>query len=50
MNGLVQHADTGGTFDSVWVYDHFHTVPEPTHEATHEAWSLMAAFAATTSR
>ncbi|MEP7764507.1 LLM class F420-dependent oxidoreductase [Sanguibacter sp. 25GB23B1] len=50
MNGLVQHADTGSTFDSVWVYDHFHTVPEPTQEATHEAWSLMAAFAATTSR
>jgi F420-dependent oxidoreductase-like protein len=32
------------------VYDHFHTVPVPSDEATHEAWSLMAAFAATTSR
>jgi F420-dependent oxidoreductase-like protein len=32
------------------VYDHFHTVPMPTHEATHEAWSLMSAYAATTSR
>ncbi|SDC30282.1 probable F420-dependent oxidoreductase, Rv1855c family [Sanguibacter gelidistatuariae] len=50
MNGLAQHADTGTVFDSVWVYDHFHTVPEPTTEATHEAWSLMAAFAASTSR
>src|SRR5690606_35439989 len=30
--------------------DHFHTVPEPTTDATHEAWSLMAAFAASTSR
>ncbi|NKX92192.1 LLM class F420-dependent oxidoreductase [Sanguibacter hominis ATCC BAA-789] len=50
MNGLAQHADTGDVFDSVWVYDHFHTVPEPTTEATHEAWSLMAAFAASTSR
>ncbi|MGI9123481.1 MAG: TIGR03560 family F420-dependent LLM class oxidoreductase, partial [Mycobacterium sp.] len=28
----------------------FHTVPIPTDEATHEAWTLMAAFAATTSR
>ncbi|MBF0720997.1 LLM class F420-dependent oxidoreductase [Sanguibacter inulinus] len=50
MDGLAQHADTGSAFDSVWVYDHFHTVPEPTEEATHEAWSLMAAFAASTSR
>ncbi|NTW41502.1 MAG: LLM class F420-dependent oxidoreductase [Cellulomonadaceae bacterium] len=50
MNGLVQHADAGSSFDSVWVYDHFHTVPEPTTEATHEAWTLMSAFAATTSR
>ena len=37
MDGLAQHADTGSAFDSVWVYDHFHTVPEPTEEATHEA-------------
>lgn len=50
MNGLVQRADAGDTYDSVWVYDHFHTVPEATEEATHEAWTLMAAFAATTSR
>jgi F420-dependent oxidoreductase-like protein len=34
----------------LWVYDHFHTVPMPTGEATHEAWSLMSAYAATTSR
>jgi F420-dependent oxidoreductase-like protein len=32
------------------VFDHFHTVPEPTQEATHEAWTLMAAFAASTER
>ena len=50
MNGLVTRADAGATFESVWVYDHFHTVPELTKEATHEAWTLMAAFAATTSR
>ena len=34
----------------MWVYAHFHTVPEPTEEATHEAWTLMSAFAASTSR
>jgi len=37
-------------YDSLWVYDHFHNVPLPTDEATHEAWTLMAAYAATTSR
>jgi len=37
-------------FESIWVYDHFHTRPVPTDEATHEAWSLMAALAASTSR
>ncbi|UFU04502.1 LLM class F420-dependent oxidoreductase [Ruania suaedae] len=49
MNGLAQVADAGA-WDSIWVYDHFHTTPEPSDEATHEAWSLMAAFAASTSR
>jgi F420-dependent oxidoreductase-like protein len=49
MRDLAAHAD-GGPWDSLWVYDHFHTVPVPTDEATHEAWSLMAAYAATTTR
>ncbi|GFG54125.1 LLM class F420-dependent oxidoreductase [Mycolicibacterium agri] len=49
MRELAAHADNG-PWDSLWVYDHFHTVPVPTDEATHEAWSLMSAYAATTSR
>ena len=49
MKALAQAADDG-PFESIWVYDHFHTVPVPTDEATHEAWSLMAAFAAVTDR
>src|SRR5215472_4168672 len=49
MRDLAQAAD-GWPFESIWVYDHFHTVPVPTEEATHEAWSLMSAFAASTSR
>ena len=36
-------------YESLWVYDHFHTVPEPTQESMYEAWTLMAALAATTS-
>src|ERR1700734_2923389 len=49
MRDLATYADDSA-WDSLWVYDHFHTVPMPTAEATHEAWSLMAAYAATTSR
>ncbi|ACZ29708.1 Luciferase-like monooxygenase [Xylanimonas cellulosilytica DSM 15894] len=56
MRSLVRLADTATTPDgdfawsSCWVYDHFHTVPAPTDQATHEAWSLMAAFAAASER
>ncbi len=35
-------------YESLWVYDHFHTVPVPVQEAVHEAWTLMAALAAAT--
>ena len=36
-------------FESVWVYDHFHTVPSPTQDPTFECWSLMAALSQVTS-
>jgi F420-dependent oxidoreductase-like protein len=49
MLGLARAAEDG-PWDSIWVYDHFHTVPVPSEEATHEAWSLMAALAASTRR
>lgn len=49
MNGLAQAADAG-PWESLWVYDHFHTSPIPSDEATHEAWTLMSAFAASTNR
>ena len=26
-------------YESVWVYDHFHTVPKPTQDPTYECWS-----------
>ncbi len=35
-------------YEGLWVYDHFHTTPLPTLEATHEAWTLLAALAAAT--
>jgi F420-dependent oxidoreductase-like protein len=49
MLDVALHADAG-PWESVWVYDHFHTVPVPTEEATHEAWTLMAALGAATRR
>jgi F420-dependent oxidoreductase-like protein len=50
MAGLAERAEQARLWESVWVYDHFHTVPEPSQEATHESWTLMAALAAVTSR
>jgi F420-dependent oxidoreductase-like protein len=49
MLGVAKAAEEA-PFESIWVYDHFHTVPVPTEEATHEAWTLMAALGAATSR
>jgi F420-dependent oxidoreductase-like protein len=49
MRDLAQAADAW-PFESIWVYDHFHTIPVPSDESTFEAWSMMAAFAACTSR
>jgi F420-dependent oxidoreductase-like protein len=46
----VAHLAEQGPWESVWVYDHFHTRPIPTGEATHEAWTLMSALAASTDR
>jgi F420-dependent oxidoreductase-like protein len=50
MGGLARRADANEDWSSIWVYDHFHTVPEPSREATHEAWTLMGALAAVTGR
>ncbi len=50
MRELAQAADRSVGFESLWVYDHFHTMPVPSQEATHEAWTLMAAFGAVTER
>jgi len=49
MTGVARAADEGG-FDSIWVYDHFHTVPETTMEATFECWTITATLARDTRR
>ena len=37
-------------YDSIWVYDHFHNVPRPAHEAVFECWTTIAAISQRTSR
>jgi F420-dependent oxidoreductase-like protein len=37
-------------YDSIWLFDHFHTVPVPTQEVTFECWSSSAALARDTKR
>ena len=37
-------------YDSIWVYDHFHNVPVPAHEAVFECWTTLAALSQRTSR
>jgi alkanesulfonate monooxygenase SsuD/methylene tetrahydromethanopterin reductase-like flavin-dependent oxidoreductase (luciferase family) len=48
--GFARHAEDIG-LDSVWVFDHFfYQPPAGPAEGTHEAWTLVGALAASTSR
>src|SRR5437763_481134 len=44
MTTFAQEAERLG-FDSIWLYDHFHTVPTPQVETTFECWTSTAALA-----
>jgi F420-dependent oxidoreductase-like protein len=46
---LARQAESLG-FESLWVFDHFHTVPEPTDEMTLESFTTLAALARETQR
>jgi alkanesulfonate monooxygenase SsuD/methylene tetrahydromethanopterin reductase-like flavin-dependent oxidoreductase (luciferase family) len=46
---LAEQAEGLG-FESLWVFDHFHTVPEPTDEITFESFSVLSALAMATER
>ncbi|MFP5343351.1 MAG: TIGR03560 family F420-dependent LLM class oxidoreductase [Candidatus Limnocylindria bacterium] len=46
---LAEQAEELG-FESLWVFDHFHTVPTPTNEITFESFSVLAALAMATHR
>jgi F420-dependent oxidoreductase-like protein len=49
MKRVAQEADALG-YHSIWLYDHFHTVPTPTQEVTFECWTSTAALARDTKR
>jgi F420-dependent oxidoreductase-like protein len=49
MTRAARAADEAG-LDSIWIYDHFHTVPEPTQETTFEAWTITAGLVRDTKR
>ncbi len=46
---LAEQAEALG-FESLWAFDHFHTVPKPTDEITFESFSVLSALAMATSR
>src|SRR3954469_12775701 len=46
---VARQAETLG-FESIWMFDHFHTVPRPTDEITFESFTSLAALAALTDR
>jgi F420-dependent oxidoreductase-like protein len=49
MSNVAKEAEELG-FYSIWLYDHFHTVPQPTQEVTFECWMSTAALARDTQR
>ncbi|GHO82770.1 LLM class F420-dependent oxidoreductase [Dictyobacter formicarum] len=49
MTRVAQEAEALG-YHSIWLYDHFHTVPTPTQEVTFECWTSTAALARDTKR
>ena len=46
---LAKQADELG-IESIWVFDHFHTVPRPTDEITFESFTMLSALAAVTTK
>jgi F420-dependent oxidoreductase-like protein len=46
---VAQQAERLG-FESIWLFDHFHTVPRPTDEITFESFTALSALAMATDR
>jgi F420-dependent oxidoreductase-like protein len=49
MTSVAREADKG-PWDSIWVFDHFHTVPAPTSNTVFESWTISATLGRDTSR
>ena len=49
MTNVAKAADEDG-YESIWMVDHFHTVPTPSQEVTFETWMSLAAIARDTRR
>src|SRR6266700_5474850 len=49
MTNVAKAADEDG-YESIWMVDHFHTVPTPSQEVTFESWMTLAALARDTRR
>lgn len=49
MTRIAGEAEAAG-YDSIWLFDHFHTVPTPELETTFECWTALAGLARDTRR
>src|SRR3954453_1760041 len=49
MTNVAREADKG-PWDSIWVFDHFHTVPTPTMNTVFESWTISTSLARDTTR
>ena len=50
MTRVAKVAEGTGAYDSIWLYDHFHTVPEPTQNTVFECWMATAGLSRDTER
>lgn len=50
MTRVAKLADSIPVYDSIWVYDHFHTIPTPELATVFECWTITAALARDTQR
>jgi F420-dependent oxidoreductase-like protein len=50
MTAVGKAADADPAWDSIWVYEHLHTVPQPELETTFECWTISATLARDTNR
>src|SRR5215467_7023078 len=50
MTRVAKAADALAAYDSIWVYDHFHPIPDPVPATVFESWTITAALARDTQR